>query len=150
MLASGAEDWLLADDSPLAEDSPLEDDSWAGVDASPDEDSPLGDDSLAELDVSGEEASWLEPDSCDWVPDCVDWGACAGGCSDCVEVVVECGSVLARLPALLPDEPAVDALIVLPGNAWAATSESTPVSVMLAAISQRFIWRSWPKAASRL
>ena len=86
------------------------------------------------------------------MPDCVvDWGACAGGCSDCVEVVVECGSVLTCLEsALLPDEPAADALTVLPGNAWAATSESTPVSVMLAAISQRFMWRSWPKAASRV
>jgi hypothetical protein len=95
--------------------------------------------------------SVLEDDSCDWVPDCVvDWGACVGGCSDCVEVVVECGSVLVRVLALLSDELAADALIVLPGNAWAATSESTPVSVMLAAISQRFMWRSWPKAASRV
>jgi len=39
--------------------------------------------------------------------------------------------------------------IVLPGNAWAATSESTPVRVTLPAISQRLMRVSLRSAASR-
>jgi hypothetical protein len=39
--------------------------------------------------------------------------------------------------------------IVLPGNAWAATSASTPVSATLPAISQRLMRVSLRRAASR-
>jgi hypothetical protein len=80
-------------------------------------------------------------------------GACAGGCSDCVDVLVEPAApegCFEALLALLPAASAGEVSIVLPGNAWAATADSTPASVMLAAISQRLMRRSWPSAASRV
>jgi hypothetical protein len=80
----------------------------------------------------------------------LDSGAVCGGCKEPAPVEL--------LPEELPvwfDLPDVFALaaeaaeIVLPGNAWAATSASIPVSATLPAISQRFVRVSLRRAASR-
>jgi hypothetical protein len=67
-------------------------------------------------------------------------GACAGGCNAPVEVLEELVDVwLAPEEACPPAFALVTYLTVLPGNALAATSVSTPVKRTLPAISQRLI-----------
>jgi hypothetical protein len=76
------------------------------------------------------------------------FGASAGGCRGLEELVeppeewlaCECAELFALVVA---------APMVLPGNAWAATSVSTPVRVTLPAISQRLTRVSLRRAASR-
>jgi hypothetical protein len=99
--------------------------SWEGADSRPPEDSwPV---------LGGE----------------LDSGAACGGCNEPppAELLPE------ELPAWFPLEvfalAAEAAEIVLPGNAWAATSASTPVSATLPAISQRLTRVSLRRAASR-
>jgi hypothetical protein len=76
-------------------------------------------------------------------------GAWAGGLSDPEDVVEDAEEPLDERALELPLFVG-ELLIVLPGNAWAATSERTPVRMMLPAMSQRLIRRRLPTAASRV
>lgn len=77
--------------------------------------------------------SWVGAASCAGA----DCGACAGGVSELDEVVDECSG---WRWLCLWREPALDVvLMVLPGNAWAAAPQNTPVRATEPAISQRFM-----------
>jgi hypothetical protein len=119
-------------------------DSWLGEDSWLGADSCLGADSRAEGDSP-------EADSCGGVDsdeclDSGDRGACAGGWS--VEPL-EWTAWCLEAPVALPLAPVL-LLMVLPGNACAATSASAPVSTTLLATSQRLMRESLRNAASLL
>jgi hypothetical protein len=102
--------------------------SWEGADSLPAEDS---------WPVLGDE---------------LDSGAACGGCREPApaELLLEelpAGSWCGLLDVFVLADEAVG--IVLPGNAWAATSVSTPTSATLPAISQRLMRVSLRRAASR-